>query len=71
MNGGFMDQIEKMEMERDVEGLVNFLDHKDESFRAKAAKSLVHIRDVRAVEPLIKALYHTIRSEAAEALGIL
>jgi len=63
----------KLEMNRDVEGLIKALKHRDDDIRADAAKALGEIRDPRAVEPLIDALKPDpdsfVRQRAAYALG--
>jgi len=62
----------KLEMNRDVEGLIKAFKHRDSGIRADAAEALGNIRDARAVEPLIQALKDEdkyVRSGAAYALG--
>jgi len=46
----------RMELEKDVQGLVNALKHPDYSVRAEAARILGLIGDKRAVEPLLQTL---------------
>ncbi len=48
--------IGRMEAERDVEGLIRALKHKDWSVRSTAAQTLGKIKDARAVKPLIQVL---------------
>jgi HEAT repeat protein len=49
--------VEKMEKERDIKGLIKALGYKkDSNVRGKAAYALGRIGDSRAVEPLIRAL---------------
>ena len=45
--------IKKMQQERNVEELLQLLQHKDGNVRAKAAVALGKIGDNRAVEPLM------------------
>jgi len=47
--------VEKMQANKDVEGLIKALTHNQTTTRAKAAKALGSARDDRAIEPLIKA----------------
>lgn len=62
--------VKKMEVERDVEGLLKALKDKDWAVRVTAARSLGEIADERAVEPLIQALKgEEIWEEAEEALA--
>jgi len=67
---------------RDVEGLINALNHGNYLTRKEAAFGLKKVGDERAVEPLIKALRYkswhqeytiltTVRENAAEALGVI
>lgn len=48
--------VEKMLAKKDIEGLIKALRHKEANVRAKAAKALGNVGDMRAVEPLITAL---------------
>ena len=69
----FKPNIEKMEEENDVEGLIRASQkEKDYEIRARAAGALGNIGDPRAVEPLSKGLkdtYNPVRVEVANALG--
>jgi len=70
----FKINIEKMEKEKDVSGLINALKNGDMSVRAKAAVALGKIGDARAYEPLLLALkdrYSYVRSRVAVALSKL
>ena len=75
----FKPNVEKMKAEKDVEGLIKALKHKDGSVRLKAVHALRELKDKRAVEPLIEALRDygsieysgSIRFLAASALGEL
>lgn len=77
--GLFKPNVEKMKAERDVEGLIKALKHRDGSVRLKAVRALRELKDKRAVEPLIEALRDygsledsgSIRFLAASALGEL
>lgn len=48
--------VEKMEKDRDVEGLITALKHKDVCVRLGAAAALARIGDARGVGPLTQAL---------------
>lgn len=64
--------IKKMKTNKDVEGLIEALKHKDLTVRRQAAEALGELGDDRAVEPLIGALKDKdtwLRWCAAEALG--
>jgi HEAT repeat protein len=68
--------IERMEDEGDIAGLVKALKNKNEpDIREAAAKALCKVGNERAVEPLIECLLHdkewVVRRYAAEALGII
>lgn len=73
------DNVERMEAEKDVEGLIEVLRHGSRErqhlgpeLRWVAAKALGRLRDARALEPLIEALKgedHILRWHAATALG--
>ena len=63
--------MEKMQVNKDVEGLIRALKDKDRHVRSWAARALGEIGDKRAVGPLIKALRDKdsgVREYAAEAL---
>ena len=64
--------IEKLTEKRDVEGLVNALDHKDAAIRRSAAERLGEFRDSRASGPLLAALRDPdfkVAASAARALS--
>lgn len=64
--------INRMEQQRDLNGLINTLNDSNLIIRRNAAKSLGNLRDIRAVVPLINALedkYWKVQRNAAEALG--
>lgn len=74
--------IDQLEKNGDIEGLISALEFKDCSTRKDAATALKKIGDNRALFPLIKALKYkewhesysvmgSVRETAAEALGIL
>lgn len=66
--------VEKMENEKNIDGLTRALDDERASVRREAAIALGRIGDARAVEPLIQTLkdqYDYVRREAAYALGII
>jgi len=48
--------VEKLKENKDVEGLIKALGHKDHTVRSNAAIALGKIGDKRAVEPLTQAL---------------
>jgi len=52
----FKPNVEKLKKERNVNGLIKALRHKDSLIRLRAAEALGSIRDKKAVEPLIQAL---------------
>jgi HEAT repeat protein len=54
--GFFGPNIKKMKANKDIEGLIEALEHKDLAVRRCAAEALGKIGDARAVEPLIRAL---------------
>jgi HEAT repeat protein len=63
--------VEKMQANKDVEGLIKALKDKNGGVQIIAAVALGEIKDARAVEPLTKALkdkYGYVRSVAALAL---
>jgi HEAT repeat protein len=64
----FKPNVEKMEKNKDVEGLMKALKHKDTNVRERAAEALGKLGDARAVEPLIQALKKD--EDRARALGI-
>ena len=69
--GLFGPNVEKMERNRDVAGLIEALNHKENEIQDKAQLALVRI-GAPAVEPLIQTLKdenRNIRWRAAEALG--
>ena len=64
--------VEKMQANKDVGGLIEALKGKDWRVRIDAAGTLGDIGDTRAVEPLIEALKDEnsiVRSIVEEALG--
>ena len=64
--------VEKMQVNKDVEGLIEALKDKNSDVRWRAAFALGEIKDARAVEPLIEALKDEdkyFQSVAADALG--
>lgn len=78
----FTPDINFMEKNKDVDGLVRALEHNDYLIRKEAARSLKKVGDERAVEPLIKSLKYenwqseftlltSVREFSAEALGII
>lgn len=78
----FNPDISSMEENKDVEGLINALEHKDFLIRKEAARSLKKVGDERAIESLIQSLKYeswkskytlltTVREYSAEALGII
>lgn len=70
-----IDDVLRMENERDIDGLVNVVLHDiNPDIKIQSAAVLGKIGDVRAVEPLKKALKDpnkNVRYRAAKALGIL
>jgi len=60
--------IEKMERNGDVEGLIRVLEHEDSEIQYDAATALGRIGDARAVEPLIRALKGPLGGRAVEPL---
>ena len=61
--------VKRMEAEKDVDGLLKALGDEDWNVRGTTAEALGKIADVRAVEPLIKALGdENVRWAAKEAL---
>jgi HEAT repeat protein len=80
--GKIKPNIDQMEKNGDVEGLINALEFKDCTIRKEAAAALKKIGDRRALVPLINALEYkewqesysvmgSVRENAAEALGVL
>ena len=66
--------VERMEAEKDVDGLIEALGDDDWTIRLFAATALGKIGDARAVEPLITALSNedlNVRKGAAKALGMI
>jgi len=66
--------VDKMENEKDVDGLTKALKDERGNIRREAAIALGRIGDTMAVEPLIQALkdeHGYVRREAAYALGII
>jgi HEAT repeat protein len=74
--------INSLEKNKDVEGLIRALEHKEYLIRKEAARSLKKVGDQRAVEPLIRALKYescqsndpilsTVREYSAEALSLI
>ncbi len=74
--------IELMEKNRDIEGLINALEHRDCIIRKESVVALKRLKDIRALIPLIQALKYeewqdkyaimgSVRENAAEALGLL
>jgi HEAT repeat protein len=74
--------IDLLEENRDVEGLIKALEHSEYIVRKEAARSLKKVGDERAVEPLIRSLKYeswqeespilnSVRRFSAEALGII
>ena len=64
--------VEKMEENKDVKGLIKALKDKDETVRGKAANALGELKDRKAVKQLIKALQDDsseVQCASAEALG--
>ena len=63
--------VEKLAAKKNIEGLIEALQHKDHDVRRHAAYALGEIRDARTVESLIQALKDqesSVRYEAARAL---
>jgi len=54
--GTFESNIKRMEANRDVDGLINALKHKNEDVQVKAVEALIKIGDERAVDPLMQYL---------------
>lgn len=52
----FEPNIDKMQAEQDIKGLIKLLKHRKTYLRNRAAKALGELRDARAVEHLIQAL---------------
>ena len=73
LGGGLTeDDVERMELARDVKGLIKCLEDGDMYIRFCAVMALGEIGDARAVEPLSKALGDedwAVRLHAVEALG--
>lgn len=80
--GKIKPNIDRMERNEDVEGLIDALKFKDCNIRKEAATALKNIGDSRALFPLIDVLEYkewheyyavmsSVRETAAEALGIL
>jgi len=64
--------VEKLQANKDVEGLIEALKDKDSYIRCRAAWALGNIKDARAVEPLIETLrdgYSYVRMGAVFTLG--
>ncbi len=64
--------IEKLTAKRDIEKLINALDHKNWKIRKKAAEALGKIKDTSAINPLITALRdrnEEVQKKAMKALG--
>ncbi|MCE5215312.1 MAG: HEAT repeat domain-containing protein [Methanobacterium sp.] len=79
---GFYPDINVLEKNRDVEGLIRALNNDDYLIRKEAARSLKKVGDSRAIVPLIQSLQYekwqskntilgTVREFSAEALGKL
>jgi HEAT repeat protein len=67
----FKSNMEKMESNKDVEGLIKALKDEDKHFKQWAAGALGKTGDKRAVEPLISALKDKdgdVRMQVKEAL---
>ena len=80
--GKIKPNIDRLEKNRDVEGLISALKFKDCNVRKEAAAALKKIGDTRALFPLIDVLEYrdwhdfyavmgSVRETAAEALGVL
>lgn len=78
----FYPDTSSMEKNRDVDGLIKALEHKDYLIRKEAARSLKKVGDERAVEPLIRCLKYesgqskhpllsSVREYSAEALSAI
>lgn len=78
----FNPDIDDLEKQKDVEGLIRALKNEDYLIRKEAARSLKKVGDERAVESLIEALKYeswedtytvliSVRESAADALGII
>lgn len=59
LSGMFRPDIDGMVFRRDVNGLINALNHKDREITNAAARALGEINDSTAVEPLIKKFEET------------
>jgi HEAT repeat protein len=81
-DGGFYPDIDLLEENRDVGGLVKALEHEEYIVRKEAARSLKKVGDERAVVPLIRSLKYeswqdespiltSVREFSAEALGAI
>ena len=67
----FKPNVEKMEANKDVKGLIKALRHEEWDIRRAAIYALGEIGDAQAVEGLMQALKHEdvgLRMHAAEAL---
>jgi len=60
--------VEKIRVNKDVEGLIRTLKYEDKDVRWETAVALGNIRDGRAVEPLLRVLDDTHNNAAATAL---
>lgn len=64
--------IKKLEANRDINGLIEALKHKDTGVRRNAVGALGRLGDTTAVEPLLEVLNDEdfyVRGDAAKALG--
>jgi HEAT repeat protein len=73
--GLFGTDVKKLKESRNVQGLINALQHKDPTVQYDAAEALGEIGDNRAIVPLLGALKNDetggVRWKAAEALAKL
>lgn len=79
LSGLFKQSVQSMEKNKDIEGLIENLNHRDINVRRQAAAALGRLGDLRAVEPLISILTDTsivheadslfLQGDVAKALG--
>jgi HEAT repeat protein len=73
-DGLFKQNVEKLERDKDVEGLIKVLGNPNKDIRSNAVLALGKIGDIKAVEPLITALKDSdsdVRNKAAWSLGAI
>ena len=69
--GFFKPNVKKMERDKDLNGLIEALNHKDLDVRRKAAGALARLGDQKAVAPLIKILTDLYDPEIGKGLYLL